>query len=102
MNPDIGIIDLNTDVYTIADITGGENGLLGPREVVQERLAINYFREKKAPYVYMTVPDVLDFPYFKWFTLKKLASRTKNPIYSVWGSKSVLRTIKPFSYRPST
>ncbi|MDR6805364.1 hypothetical protein J2Y45_002327 [Dyadobacter sp. BE34] len=90
MNPDIGIIDLNTDVYTIADIAGGENGLLGPREVVQERLAINYFREKKAPYIYMTVPDVLDFPYFKWFTLKKLASRTKNPIYSVWGSKSVL------------
>jgi hypothetical protein len=90
MNPDIGMIDLNADVYTIADISGGENGLLGPREVVQERLAINYFREKNAKYVYMTVPDVLDFPYFKWFTLKKLTSRTKNPIYSVWGSKSVL------------
>lgn len=90
MSPDIGIIDLNADVYTIADISGGENGLLGPREVVQERLAINYFRKKKAKYVYMTVPDILDFPYFKWFTLKKLAGRTRNPIYSYWGSKSVL------------
>ncbi|MET7258137.1 hypothetical protein [Dyadobacter fermentans] len=90
MKPDIGIIDLNTDVYTIADISGGENGLLGPREVVQERLAIDYFRKKKAKYIYMTVPDVLDFPYFKWFTLKKLTNRTNRPIYSVWGSKSVL------------
>jgi hypothetical protein len=94
MTPDIGIIDLNADVYSIANICGGQNGLLGPREVVSERFAIDYFREKKAKYVYVTVPDVLDFPYFKWFTFKNLNNKTKNQIQSVWGSSTVLASDK--------
>ena len=90
MDPDIGMIDLNADLFTMAYIGGGQSGIMGSREVLPERQAIEYFRKKNARYVHMTVPDVLDFPYFKWFTLKRLAKRTKNPIYSNWGSGSVL------------
>lgn len=76
VNPDVAIVDINSDIYVFSHIHGGARGILGIRESLWEVEILKYLKGKGTKYVYATVPDVLDFPYFKWYNNENLTKKT--------------------------
>jgi hypothetical protein len=89
IKPNVAIVDINADVYIQSHIQGGQAGLLGPREVFWELNVINYLKKNNTKYVYATIPDVLDFPYFNWYNHKNLSSKLNKPIKIAVSEKDI-------------
>lgn len=75
--PDLGIIDVGMDIYLMTHIRGGGLGLYdGQRWPTWELQMLDRTKNTGMKYVYTTIPDVLDFPYFKIYNYKEAVRRT--------------------------
>ncbi|MCF2444685.1 hypothetical protein L0657_12015 [Dyadobacter sp. CY345] len=73
LKPDLALVESGLDVLISANINGG--GGYGGSTFTWEQTIRNYLQEKGARYVYATVPDVIDFPYFHWFSYETLMKK---------------------------
>ncbi|MCF0054141.1 hypothetical protein [Dyadobacter sp. CY356] len=80
IKPEIALFETGTDVYILNNLRGGGSGLFGGSEFAWERQILNYMKEKGTKSVLATVPEVLDFPYFKWYTYENLIRKTGKQI----------------------
>lgn len=80
IKPEIALFETGIDVYILNNLRGGGSGLFGGSEFGWERQILNYLKEKGTKSVLVTVPEVLDFPYFKWYTYENLIGKTGKPI----------------------
>lgn len=80
LEPDAAIVDINADIFAQIHIGGGDGGILAFRESFWEIGVIEYLKQKGAKYVYTTVPDVLDFPYFHEYSENELSKIHSNPV----------------------
>ena len=80
IKPDVALVSTAFDIYILNYLRGGQRGLFGGSEFSWELQVLNYLKEKGTKSVLATVPDVLDFPYFKWYTFDKMTKKMGNAI----------------------
>lgn len=80
IKPEIALFETGIDVYIFNNLQGGGSGLFGGSEFYWERQILDYLKEKGTKSILATVPKVLDFPYFKWYTYENLMKKTGKPI----------------------
>ncbi|GLU55987.1 hypothetical protein [Dyadobacter frigoris] len=80
ITPEIALFETGIDAYILNNLRGGGSGLFGGSEFAWERQILNYLKEKGTKSILATVPEVLDFPYFKWYTYENLIRKTGKPI----------------------
>ncbi|WP_159467147.1 hypothetical protein [Dyadobacter sp. 3J3] len=90
ITPDVALISTASDVFIFSYLHGGHRGLFGGSEFYWERQVLDYLKEKGTKSVLATVPDVLDFPYFKWYNYAKIAGKMGNTIGIQSGDASTL------------
>ncbi len=77
LNPDLGIIDVGMDIFVMTHLRGGGAGVtLSQRAPIWEGQLMDRIKKTGMKYVYTTIPDVLDFPYFKLYTYQEAVRRT--------------------------
>lgn len=77
LKPDIGIIDVGLDIFVLTHLRGGGAGLsISQRAPIWEKQLMDMIKKTEMKYVYTTIPDVLDFPYFKIYTYEDAVRRT--------------------------
>ena len=80
IKPDFALVESGLDVFISTHINGGNGYPYGGSEFTWELYIHNYLKEKGTKYIYATVPDVIDFPYFNWFTYDKLVKKNGKAI----------------------
>ncbi len=80
ITPDVALIETGQDIFILSYLRGGQRGLFGGSEFSWESTILNYLKEKGTKSILATVPDVLDFPYFKWYTFDKMSKKMGNAI----------------------
>ncbi|SEI56521.1 hypothetical protein SAMN04487995_1387 [Dyadobacter koreensis] len=80
IRPDLALVESGLDVFISANINGGNGYPYGGSEFTWELYIHNYLKEKGTKYVYATVPDVIDFPYFHWFNYDQLMKKSGKAI----------------------
>ena len=77
LNPDLGIVDVGLDIFVTTHLRGGGQGLQdSQRSPTWELQMLDRLKKTGMKYVYTTVPDILDFPYFKLFTYDSVIKKT--------------------------
>lgn len=80
ITPNVALFETGFDIFILSYLRGGQRGLFGGSEFSWQLQVLDYLKEKGTKSVLATVPDVLDFPYFKWYTFDKMSKKMGNAI----------------------
>ncbi len=96
MKPDMGIIDAGLDNF-VADYIRGEGlGLSSSQRWPDWELQIlEKVKKTGMKYVYLTVPDILDAPYFKFYTYESMVKKVDKTPKFLQNGTDQLRDIEP-------
>ena len=96
LKPDLGIIDAGLDINILTHIQGAGKGLtISQRSPDWELQILNNIKKTGMKYVYMAIPDILDFPYFKLYTYESMVKKTGKAPQIIPNGTTEIRSVEP-------